>query len=563
MPTIVTPHTFFVSEREKIYDDWRLSWWRELFSNSIDAGAKRLLVEGQFMGTGANQVYRVRFVDDGCGMDRDTIENVYMRLGASTKTGVADNIGGFGRARILTCFSQLGYAIHTGDVIVQGSGAQYEVGHTEKIRRGCAVTIDMEPCHARGLHSRLETFLQQSTLPVELALKLPSANPETGESLPFAQEREGGKPAIWKGTFHRGRSIRAFEQDGEVWAQASMNKSEKALRNRLLVRVLGATMYSQYIAAPVQVTIDLEPGKARQALTASRDSLSGKFRDDLNAFVDELTVNVRSATRDRSIKPTLYAYRGAFGPIRLTNGVEQAPSHGLMTGSHPMSARGGVDSSLPEEGHFMVPGRAIAIYVDDPSPAQRSSMRHYMPDCMFDPDVRRGMTARKLLAGWTAAIEACAEALGRVLERKNERLQAAVSPGMVFSKDFAGLAVRIDHGEWGILMNPLDENGRCRFRISEAADYRRLTALAAHEVCHLMVGPHNEDFAALLTDVVGEIDQRKVCGDIRKAIENEHESIRREALMNLNQPATNEGVHGERNRDEPDRAEDDIAPAFP
>jgi hypothetical protein len=47
---------------------------------------------------------RVRFADDGTGMTRRTLEEVFFALGRTTKDG-EDSIGGFGRARIILCFA--------------------------------------------------------------------------------------------------------------------------------------------------------------------------------------------------------------------------------------------------------------------------------------------------------------------------------------------------------------------------------------------------------------------------------------------------------------------------
>src|SRR3546814_18156617 len=41
---IVTPKSFYVAERDRFYSDWTMSFWRELFQNSVDAGAKAIRV---------------------------------------------------------------------------------------------------------------------------------------------------------------------------------------------------------------------------------------------------------------------------------------------------------------------------------------------------------------------------------------------------------------------------------------------------------------------------------------------------------------------------------------
>jgi len=100
MPSITVPKEFFVKER-RMYSYWQQAFWREFFQNSVDAGSTKIDVR---LSVNSDYAVEVVFTDNGCGMDRDTLERVYFRLGASTKSG-ADMVGGFGRARILTCFS--------------------------------------------------------------------------------------------------------------------------------------------------------------------------------------------------------------------------------------------------------------------------------------------------------------------------------------------------------------------------------------------------------------------------------------------------------------------------
>src|SRR3546814_8035615 len=59
-------------------------------------------------------VVRIVFDDDGCGMDRDVLDDVYFAPGETTKKD-GEFTGGYGRARLMTCFSQVRYGIRTHD----------------------------------------------------------------------------------------------------------------------------------------------------------------------------------------------------------------------------------------------------------------------------------------------------------------------------------------------------------------------------------------------------------------------------------------------------------------
>src|SRR4051794_30387687 len=93
---------FFKRERQA-YQNWRLALWRELFQNEIDQ-KKPTAISIAVEPLGSNG-FRLRFADNGAGMTRETLENVYFAVGASSKTDTDGSIGGMGRARMMTCFS--------------------------------------------------------------------------------------------------------------------------------------------------------------------------------------------------------------------------------------------------------------------------------------------------------------------------------------------------------------------------------------------------------------------------------------------------------------------------
>src|SRR3546814_9252271 len=99
-----------------------------MFQNALDAGARKIRIGMEAVsGVSGQPTVRITFLDNGKGMSRDTLEQVFFRLGSSTKNADMTTIGGFGRARLLTCFSMANYAIRTGNLAVSGSGAQYRI----------------------------------------------------------------------------------------------------------------------------------------------------------------------------------------------------------------------------------------------------------------------------------------------------------------------------------------------------------------------------------------------------------------------------------------------------
>jgi hypothetical protein len=126
---------FLRGERDQYYNDFTIAFWRELFQNSVDAGATDISIDieerqpRRFGGQdGPEKVTNICFTDNGHGMTAEVLNDVYFKMGRSTKKDDGGSIGGFGRARIMTCFSQESYSILTKDRFVSGDGPKFEHG---------------------------------------------------------------------------------------------------------------------------------------------------------------------------------------------------------------------------------------------------------------------------------------------------------------------------------------------------------------------------------------------------------------------------------------------------
>ncbi|MCS4089736.1 ATP-binding protein [Rhizobium sp. BK176] len=126
---------FLRGERDQYYNDYTIAFWRELFQNSVDAGATDISIDieerqpRRYGGLGGpEKVTNICFTDNGHGMTAGVLNDVYFKMGSSTKKDDAGSIGGFGRARIMTCFSQESYSILTKDRFVSGDGPKFEHG---------------------------------------------------------------------------------------------------------------------------------------------------------------------------------------------------------------------------------------------------------------------------------------------------------------------------------------------------------------------------------------------------------------------------------------------------
>ena len=540
MPNVSIPKSFFVKER-RMYASWRFAFWRELFQNATDAGSTEIRVSLADKGGG---VIGVEFSDNGSGMTRDVLENVYFSLGSSTKND-GSTVGGFGRARILTCFSMKNYTIHTQNNLVQGDGGTFEIADVD-YRKGCLIQVEMENENLSSLRDALREYLFYSQLPCTV----------------FVDNEK------WMSWSYRRQLTRTLDLNGVSFASVHVNKS--AANNRLLVRVNGTVMYHQYIRAKAQVIVEIEPSMSREVLTANRDGMHNQFAAVLNGFTDEIASDTMNSLTSRlkrknstvrgrglifSLKPKEGAsdeqLKGAEDP--LSSSVQSAlvqPSSDVVFGQGSFSLlrqsveygqRGqAVESVRVAEVHGNVSGlsglnftegnRAIEkalfpprlgekfqtnlpdIFIIDETEnvAVRKVIDSYNPENWVvceaqNKQYNKGSKFYKLLMLWKIACQSSVEALMR---RDASIEKIAWGLGWVFS-DTAGAMCKSIEGGHALLLNPVDKDGKSSYNITDKKDLKKLMAYAKHEVAHIMMSYHDETFASVLTFIDSEFDERE------------------------------------------------------
>jgi hypothetical protein len=369
-PRKVTIHkSFFKKERDGFYSDWFVAFWRELFQNSVDAGSENIRIYldqkegrgsfGDFRNDPPN-VVRVVFSDDGRGMSYDVLDEVYFAIGNTTKTADDGSVGGFGRARLMTCFSQDRYSILTNDNFVVGEGGDFDIyplhtalakidgferdikeqaSHTnnesntslqgvwhdrELVKsaianggfKGCRVEIDLEtvrdtsysygqPASLERMKRALKTYLSESQIKPTVTINdiSPEAFFEVSDKIETKKGRAKDRLSVL--------SAETVEEFATVYV---VKKSVASERSRLIVRVDGAAMYSTGIDTMTgsDVVVEIDPKKSRNVLNSNRDGLNGRYRDRVNAFTQQLATDVNSALMKKEGK-TQIVVKGEHG----------------------------------------------------------------------------------------------------------------------------------------------------------------------------------------------------------------------------------------------------------
>jgi hypothetical protein len=486
MPTISLSPSFFTKELQA-YSDWRSAFWRELVQNSVDASCSTIKITIRPEGEGC----AVTFHDNGPGMTRETLEQVYFVVGETTKVG-HDSIGGFGRARVLTCFGHAFWKISTNQWRCTGSGTLYEISPSAARQEGCLVEVTIVLATAADMACALDLYLESCQLGCEVWINR----------------------ALFNRWAYRNR-IAGKLSFGKVF----VNKSKA--RYSVLVRVNGVQMFSRYTQAAWQIVIEIDPARSREILTSNRDGLTSCAVRELDDFIGSIWVSPASAVRPRhqsfqeDCGAPVYRVRkrrraedeGAGGAAGAGDGsqtqmVQEAvgPAAGylpLCETSLRVSRLRDPNSSLQESSSRAGPGPGFVLSVACGSRVLLAAAN------LFRPEVIGGRRL-KLLEQWTAACKLAAEEFADL-----EDDAFAFRTGFTFVEDDLA-SCSLHSGIGDLLLRPINLNGRLAYKLSSSADRSRLLALAAHEVVHLRYREHDEFFARALTMLIGRLlDRRK------------------------------------------------------
>lgn len=509
MPTITVPHQFFKDERTKLYN-WKPDFWRELLQNSIDAGSKSIQI-----GLAEDEgLLRIEFADDGCGMTLGVLEEVYFALGATTKND-SSSIGGFGRARIMTCFGHEKYEIETLNHSVIGCGANYEIDSDNSYVDGCKVRVWMEGIKKEEMLTCLNQYLEQCSL-----------------SLYGIQINIDGEN--FSSYVNRGRRVKELS-----FAKIYVNKSSATFCNQVLFRVNGLTMFSRYSNCNKQVIVEIDPDKAREVLSSNRNGFTVLVSNEVDRWFEELAVDDMSALRRRKETRELILGDGYFisrKKIACSNNngaTESLPSRRVQVSSLDEGVRYGdcpapTISNLPHSYMEPMPGDSfvpnmfnILVINETCDPGMDAIVNRFRPenwtyeirsDKGIDTLYKRGREAYRLLIAYKVAIQ---EALKVMMDVYGEG-DMSWTVGWVFSSYAEGCHLEHD-GNHIFCLNPA--NGKkSKYKLTKKEDLLELIAIAKHEAAHSRVGVHNESWGNTLTAIDKRFDTQKVIRRIKEEL---------------------------------------------
>lgn len=258
MPSITIDKQFFRKSLDD-YNDWKTAQPRELLQNSVDCGSQNIefTVEKD-----ENGHVRLICQNDGPPMSEEVLVGKFMALGGTTK-GTDGSVGGFGIAKLVIACAHQKYEIHTGDLVLSGEGGQYEIEHGEYIS-GTRTTV---------------TLWDSYDVDVDLTvsrIKKVVANSDIKASIRINGQLYTKRMVV------EGSPLQQFEF-GNCYLVEDDSRSD-----RLYVRVNGLFMFEVYLNTKKAVILELTDSKK---LTSNRDSLNWLCRDEVEKYINDLSIN--------------------------------------------------------------------------------------------------------------------------------------------------------------------------------------------------------------------------------------------------------------------------------
>jgi len=473
MPQLSISPKFFRNERRN-YRSWIFALWREFYQNSIDAGAKNIDITIE---SGVDKNPEITFKDDGCGFDEKTRDDVYFCLGETSKGG--NFVGGFGKARIVTCFSHEWYSISSQNWIAKGSGSSYDISPCDWVN-GCEVKVkldtgDSSTCDVSQALYRFLRLCHNSNCNVRI------------------------NGVLFKDWCHK----RSFVKDlsfGKVYTNKSGNYT-----GTLIVRVSGVAMFTRCIQPNIQVVIEIDPFNSREILLSNRDEFQIAYSNELNSFIQSLASNTKEVLRrDRRImelygnKPKVTKRRqkkedvGSFRCVVIP--VKTVTPNDFVTPNEipkvvSEAALRMRDNRLMEDINDLIP--SAVLICDSYRQSVRNVAQRYNPErwAYFGG----GGNREKLLRQWTIMCESSIQDLLDITGSES----ISWRPGFCLSDGTVAFHTQDSNDVHSLMINPVDDDGKMLYRLRSHDDWTSMMVSAAHEVAHIVCDGHNEDFAIL------------------------------------------------------------------
>ena len=519
---VVIPHSSFTKVVND-YGEWRQMWWREVIQNSIDADATEIdcRVQEQEDGT-----WLVSCQDNGGGMSYDTLMNAFFTVGGTDKPRWAR--GGFGEAKKLIALAWMQYRVHTRDIMVEGTGAEFP-----KLR----VYRDVE--NIRG--TKVEVVMPADKHTTEAA----AIEYISRCQLPGVRFFVNGTPV--RANLRRGRKKRDMPMGAELF----YNKDAEGM-HALLVRSNGLYMFDQELSSDFEgiIVLEVHPKPQDQGgptveklFMSNRMGLQyGDLRDALDKVYTQAEFDIKQALRSPdSLFRKRYEGRGFFttetarnreavvreaagplpeieggGGLEMTGGMLEALVKQFMN-FETMSVEEAAGDATRLVGVMSAEEAEIMLGTQFKGESHlESSIKQMVWQPNFininDETTREGFKLDKkfdpaFMTGPVYALARLWAAFVRFILVKQGSSETW-GVGFVFSTEAQGMFYADGEGEQWVCLNPINLSNGKLMSIRDKNDVRLIFEVAMHECSHLLGGTyHGDAFVKAFDRIVTEMLQ--------------------------------------------------------
>lgn len=501
MPSITIDPRYWQTVKKE-YSNWQFAWAREAFQNAVDAGASRIDVKTTEVD---DDKVRVVITDNGCGMSKDTLLKRFLAIGGSFKAN--GGTGGFGVAKNLLAFAQHSYTIHTGNIMLEGIGSEYEIDENYPVaHKGVTLSVVMDKKESEysfrsdNIHAQIKKWAAWSTVKGCIIYL-------NGDRLPTL-----------------GRLPRKPKAQLD-WADIYVHrKDDSKYSYKTRVRINGQFMFDVWSDACRHVTVEIRGSDSQKFLTANRDGLTYKYREKLTKFIAQLFQDPRKIQETE--RDEIDIYRGSDGKLRLPR---KRKVRKLSIGKkRPKPARPVAPKAIAAEaatvgpaaigedcgighktapitqGEFLPPAEFDWAFTEIPLEVVRdgldviviNNLNRDVPD-KYLPGTMSNYAA-KLLKRWIELLKFCAPLCG---------VEEDVTVGWIFNMNTrAEYRYHPDHGHM-VLLNPISvkETRITQFWANNRPAFYKLVSSVVHELTHFEVNGHGEYYAVKFTHNIAKV----------------------------------------------------------
>ena len=288
---------------------------------------------------------------------------------------------------------------------------------------------------------------------------------------------------------------------GDIYVNKSGN-----FKNRLIVRVSGVAMFTRYISPDMQIVLEVNKKNSRDILLSNRDGMKSTFSNELDTFIQSLSVNTHEALRrNRRIfevfgdkpKVTKREKKDSVSEVSVCTGIRSYEVKGnnletdiesINTEENKVVCTKQVESRVDrymEQIDDIIPSAVLVCdsYLD----SIRKVAKKYNPNNWKHEG---GGNREKLLKQWTII---CEFAVREFLEHLNLE-ELSWRPGFYLSEEYKALHWKDGENIHSLFLNPVQDNGKLRYKLRSHDDWIVLMILASHEVAHVACEGHDEKF---------------------------------------------------------------------